>query len=74
MHDAHLKYQRAALAADAQNCDNYVVALECPEGRGLRRVASPLERKSQEFKLEWFTGLRPNFWKAYFETLEYMSR
>ena len=72
LHDAHLRYQRQQLApaADALPCNN-ANATPCPEVRGCRRAKGASERSSDAavFKPEWFTGLRPNFWKAYFDTL-----
>jgi len=64
LHDAHLRYQRQQLSGDK-------VEIPCPEVRGCRRVKtkSELQARNQQFRPEWFTHLRPNFWKAYFETL-----
>lgn len=64
MHDAHLRYQRSMLTPQAQD-KACVVTLECAEVRGCRVRSMP----HQTFKPEWFTHLRPNFWKAYFDTL-----
>jgi hypothetical protein len=66
MHQAHLRYQRQVLAPSPQKC--YIA----PVGdavRGLHRQPSASERRAMQFKPEWFTHLRPNFWKAYFESL-----
>lgn len=67
MHEAHLRYQRQALAGDH-------VDLPCDEVRGVRRKMGVSELRSREFKPEWFTHLRPNFWRGYFETLVVMSK
>jgi hypothetical protein len=67
MHQSHLRYQRASLAGDTR--DKYVTSLPNSEVRGVRAT---LPR--QEFCASWFTHLRPNFWRAYFETLVVMSR
>jgi len=61
MHETHLDYQRRALQRDRHS-------MPSSELRGLRRECSVNERETQ-FRMEWFTHLRPNFWKAYFETL-----
>lgn len=66
MHEAHLRYQRQTLRGDH-------VDLPCDEVRGVRRVMSKSELKSREFRPEWFTHLRPNFWRGYFETLVVMA-
>jgi hypothetical protein len=71
LHEAHLRYQRQMLKPDASA--SYVAALPCSEIRGVTRQVSTREA-SAEFKPEWFTHLRPNFWKAYFDTLIYMQR
>lgn len=63
MHDAHLRYQRASLKADH-------VDLPTSEVRGVHEQ----RRVVQTWKPEWTTGLRPNFWKAYFDTLTYMAK
>lgn len=63
MHDAHLRYQRTMLKADH-------VELPCSEVRGVREA----RRVPQTWRPEWTTGLRPNFWTAYFDTLTYMSK
>jgi len=69
LHEAHVKYQRQQLAHER-------VTLPSSEVRGVSRRASQREREtySQTFRPEWFTHLRPNFWKAYFETLIEMSK
>lgn len=68
MHDAHLRHQREQLKpADARLSDGSRLA--SPEVRGVKRETSVSERKAHEWKPEWFSHLRPNFWKAYFETL-----
>ena len=76
MHDAHLRYQREALAraADASPKHN-PHGLDCPEIRGVKRKRSKMELRvmSEAPQAHWFTGLRPNFWKAYYETLLYMT-
>jgi hypothetical protein len=73
MHKTHLTYQREALAKDkASTGDN---GLPCPEQRGCHRQIGTSERKSREqFQLHWFTHLRPNFWKGYFDTLLWMAK
>ena len=73
MHDAHLRYQRQQLAKDKASTG--VNGLPCPEQRGCRREMSTTERRKREtFDLAWFTGLRQNFYKAYFDTLHYMAQ
>lgn len=66
MHQSHLRYQRQALKAD-------VTGMPSSEIRGLTREKS---RREQDiiWLPEWSTHLRPNFWKAYFETLTYMAK
>jgi hypothetical protein len=66
LHDAHIKMQRQAMAPDA-------VAMPCSEVRGIRRERSKRERDAV-WNPAWMTGLRPNFWKAYFETLVHLSK
>lgn len=66
LHDAHLRYQRQQMKAD-------VVDIPCSEVRGVRREMS-LRERNVVWLPEWSTHLRPNFWKAYFDTLMYMSR
>jgi len=68
MHQTHVKYQKQQLAKDAASTG--ANALPCPEQRGCREA----RRKPQPVQLHWFTRLRPNFWKAYFETLQYMAK
>ena len=63
LHEAHLRFQRSKLKAEA-------IGIPCGEIRGVR-VRSML---IQTFKPEWFTHLRPNFWRSYVETVLYMSR
>lgn len=73
IHEAHLRYQKQQLKAQ----DTTLVSgrrLESPEVRGCKRKPSVAERKTQNFQIHWFTGLRPNFWKGYFETLAYMTK
>lgn len=67
-HDAHLRYQRQQLAPDAS-----ARSIPCSEVRGCKREPSKHERELV-FQRSWFTGLRPNFWKGYFDTLIYWSR
>jgi hypothetical protein len=66
MHQAHLAYQRQQLAPSSSN--QYKQVLGVSELRGLRYDARH-HNAVVEFKPEWFTHLRPNFWKAYFDTL-----
>jgi hypothetical protein len=66
LHEAHLRHQRQMLKADR-------MSLPCSEVRGCRRDPSAQER-NVVWLTQWSTGLRPNFFKAYFETLEFMSR
>jgi hypothetical protein len=66
LHEAHVRHQRQMLKADH-------VSLPCAEVRGCRREMSRRER-DVVWQTQWSTGLRPNFWKAYFETLEFMQR
>lgn len=75
LHRAHLAYQREQLrpSADASPKNN-PHAGACPEVRGVRRQQSIGERKAQVWQPHWQTGLRPNFWKAYFDTLLYMGK
>lgn len=66
MHDAHLRYQRQVLKADA-------TGMPSTEIRGVKRVVSKREA-DVVWLSELTTGLRPNFWKAYFETLSFMAK
>jgi hypothetical protein len=70
-HDAHLRYQRQQTAPDATTTS--LGAMPCSEVRGIRRIASRNELNAV-WNPAWMTGLRPNFWKAYFETLTILSR
>jgi len=70
MHDAHLRYQRQQLRPETQ--ENYVSSLPCPEQRGCHEDRRH-HIKQQTWQSEWTTGLRPNFWKAYFDTLSKMG-
>ena len=72
MHKTHVAYQREQLRKDAASTG--ANALPCPEQRGCRREMSSNERKAQQFQPHWFTGLRPNFWKGYFDTLIRMAK
>jgi hypothetical protein len=73
LHKTHMAYQRQELAKDkASTGEN---GLPCPEQRGCKRQIGVSERKAKEqFQLHWFTHLRPNFWKGYFDTLMYMAK
>jgi hypothetical protein len=73
LHDAHLRYQRDALRPASQTDVNYVSALAASEIRGVTRQLSRREL-DMTFDPSWFTGLRPNFWKAYFDTLTFMAK
>lgn len=64
LHDAHLRYQREQLKADHTRG-----ALPCSEVRGVRVRNMPV----QMLQSHWFTGLRPNFWRGYIETMLYMQ-
>lgn len=66
LHQAHLDYQRRQLAGDRHD-------MPSAELRGVKRECSVHERETQ-FRMEWFTHLRPNFWKAYFDTLQFMAK
>jgi hypothetical protein len=66
LHQAHVRHQRQMLRGDR-------VSLPCSEIRGVTRQPSARER-DVVWLSQWSTHLRPNFFKAYFETLEYMSR
>lgn len=76
MHNAHLAYQRDELRKqrDAE------AAKLLPSGviRGERRVAGTSERNAQARRAAYWTmadaSQRPNFVKAYVETLAYMAR
>ena len=72
MHKTHVQYQRQQLAKDKASTG--VNGLPCPEQRGCRRKMGVSELRSQQVRPEWFTKLRPNFWKAYFDTLLYMAK
>jgi len=73
MHKTHLAYQRQQLAKDSASTG--VNGLPCPEQRGCRRKMGSSEIKArQKFDISWFTHLRPNFWKAYFDTLMHMAK
>jgi hypothetical protein len=68
-HEMHLKFQREMLRRDATTLPDGQT-LECSEVRGVRRKMGASEIKARSvFRPEWFTHLRPNFWKAYFDTL-----
>lgn len=71
LHMAHLRLQKQRLSPDKAKA--YVAALPCSEVRGVTRQVSKREA-TQQFDPSWFTHLRPNFWKAYFDTLIYMSK
>lgn len=62
MHDTHLRYQRDALAGDKLADDVRLPSLEL---RGCRVADIPM----QSWQPHWMTGLRPNFWIGYFDTL-----
>jgi hypothetical protein len=66
VHDAHLRYQRQQTAPDT-------VAMPSSEIRGCKREPSKRERDAV-WNPAWMTGLRPNFWKAYFETLSHFAK
>jgi hypothetical protein len=62
LHRAHLRYQRQRQASPAPLTNRMLV-----------RERSKWETEVQ-WQTHWSTGLRPNFWRAFFETLEYMSK
>jgi hypothetical protein len=66
LHDAHLRYQRQAMRPDK----TYTASSEI---RGVKRQPSRRELDAVWLS-EWTTGLRPNFWKAYFDTLSFMTK
>lgn len=71
MHDAHVAYQKAQLARAKP--DDYVGGGLAPcEVKGLR-LRRQRALASSAWRPEWSSGLRPNFWKAYFETLRVMG-
>jgi len=73
MHETHLRYQKEQLAKDKASTGTN--GLPCPEQRGCRRKLGTSELKAKSvFRPEWFSGLRPNFWRGYFDTLMYMAR
>lgn len=69
LHRTHLRYQQEMLRKDAASTG--ANGLPCPEQRGCR-MERP--RKPVVMQMHWFTNLRPNFWRAYFETLQYMAK
>lgn len=71
MHDAHRRYQRQMTRPDGAS--QYVSAMPSGEIRGVTRQMSKREA-AVEWLPEWSTHLRPNFWKAYFETLMFMAK
>lgn len=76
MHNAHLSFQRNALREqrDAEAAKQLPSAVV----RGERRVAGTSERNAQARRSAYWTmadaSQRPNFVKAYVETLAYMAR
>ena len=71
LHDAHVRYQRQCTAPDAAARVTSRGAMPSSEVRGLRREMSKHER-DVIWNPAWMTGLRPNFWNAYFDTLSKM--
>lgn len=67
-HRAHLAYQRAELRK--QRDAVAAKLLDCSEVRGCKVRDIP----QQPFQLHWFTGLRPNFYRAYMDTVLFMQR
>lgn len=67
LHDAHLRYQRQQTAPDREHG-----TLPCPEVRGCR-VDAKHHIRPLVMLPHYFTGLRPNFWRAYLETMVFMS-
>lgn len=72
MHRTHLRFQHEAMAKDPASTG--ANGLPCPEQRGCRREIGNSERRAQVCQLSWFTGLRPNFYKAMFDTLQFMAK
>lgn len=76
MHNAHLSFQRDELRKqrDAEALKQLPTAVV----RGEHRVAGTSERNAQARRAEYWTmanaSQRPNFVKAYVETLAYMAR
>jgi hypothetical protein len=70
LHAAHLRFQQAALRPET-------VTLPCPEQRDTRFRYQPkqwlLAQRSAQL-VAVLTGVRPNFWKAYMDTIVYMSK
>lgn len=64
LHRAHLRYQRQMLKPSSDR-----KSIPTEEIKGCRVVCTGRQRV---FETSWFTGLRSNFWKAYFETLSKM--
>ena len=67
LHKAHVQYQRQQMRPDHASG-----RLPCSEVRGCKQVGPALRDVSAAVMASWFTRLRPNFWKAYVETLSKM--
>ena len=69
LHDAHLRYQRESLNGSLPE------TVDASMRRGLHREKS-LHERSRVWCDHWLssTKLRPNFYRAYFETLIYMVK
>ena len=66
LHVGHLKYQRQQLRPEK-------VCIPSSEIRGCRVIAAK-RVPPVTWLPEWSSHLRPNFWKAYFDTLTYMAK
>lgn len=70
LHRAHLRYQRQAMWPDR-------VALPCDEVRGVRYrydVKDWLQEQRRQQRCAVLSGLRSNFWKAYVDTVVFMTK
>lgn len=71
MHESHLRFQREALRADKTSFPSAVI-------RGERRRAGASELRARERRAQYWTmanaAERPNFARAFAETLAYMAK
>ena len=81
LHDAHLRYQRDVIRSRRDKQTDSYAYLQCIpslEVRNVNRIAGKSETNASARRaLYWTMALpsqRPNFYKAYIETLIYMSK
>lgn len=72
LHSAHLRFQRHAMRKDPDS--QGLASEELRATRFRRDVPRWLEEQRLQQRLAVCSGLRPNFWKAYIQTLVYMSK